>query len=120
MTHRISPPYTPKQNGIAERANRTIMEVARCMVADAQLDTSFWGFAVPTAAHIHDRLPSRAHVDLSPLEHWTERVPSIGHLRVFGSVAHTLVPAEKRSKLDPRSVKSILVGDDEDAGSKVY
>jgi len=120
ITPSISPPSTPKQNGIAERANQTIMEAARCMVADAQLDKSFWGFAVATAAHIHNRLPSRAHGDLSPLEHWTGRVPSIGHLRVFGSVAHTLVPGAKRSKLDPRSVKCILVGYDQDAGSNVY
>jgi len=120
ITHIISPPYTPKQNGIAERGNRMIMEAARCMVADGQLDKSFWGLAVATAAHIQNRLPSRARGHLSPLEHWTGRVPSIVHLRAFGSVAHTLVPAEKRSKLDLRSVQCILVGYNENAGSKVY
>jgi len=56
IAHRISPPYTPKNNGLAERANRTLMELARCMIADAELDKAFWGFAVTTAAHIHNRL----------------------------------------------------------------
>jgi len=39
---------------------------------------------------------------------------------VFGSVTYTLIPAEKRRKLDPKSAKCILLGYDEDAGSKVY
>jgi len=54
----ISPPYTPSHNGLAKRANRRLMESARCMLHEAGLDKQFWGFAVTTAAHIHNRLPS--------------------------------------------------------------
>ena len=120
ISHSVSPPYTPKHNGLAERANRTLMESARCMMADASLEKSFWGFAVATAAHIHNRLPSRSPQNESPLEFWTAKPPSIGHLRTFGSATYTLIAPEKRKKLDPRSQKCILLGYDEEAGTKVY
>ena len=79
-----TPPYTPAQNGMAERANRTIMESERCMLADAQLGNAFWGYAVLAATHILNRMPSRAHEGRSPIEVWTGAKPSIAHLRVFG------------------------------------
>ena len=120
MAYRISPPYTPRNNGLAERANRTLMESARCMIADGQIDKAFWGFAVATAAHIHNRIPSRSYGDISPLQHWTGKPPSIGYLRVFGSVTYTLIPAEKGRKLDPKSAKCTLLGYDEEAESNVY
>lgn len=110
IQHIISPSYSPQQNGLAERMNRTIMESARCILEDAKLDKGFWGYAVLTAAHIHNRLPSRSHDNLTPLEHWTGNAPGIGHLRVFGSTAWAHIPKETRQKLDPKSVKCVLVG----------
>ena len=115
----ISPPYTPSQNGLAERMNRTLMEHARCLLEDAKLDKGFWGYAVLTAAHIHNRLPSRSHNDISPMEHWTGKIPGVGHLRVFGATAWVHIPKERRQKLDPKSIKCILVGYEEDPGSRV-
>ena len=120
IVHSVSPPYSPKQNGLAERANRTLMEGARCMIEDSRLTKPFRGYAVTTAAHIHNRLPSRSHEDKSPLEHWTGETPSIGHLRVFGSVTYMHIPGETRKKLDPRSRKCILVGYDESSSRKAY
>jgi len=70
------------------------------MIEEAGVDRSFWGFAVATAAHIHNRLPSRSHMDVAPLQHWTGHQPSLGHLRIFGSTAYTLVPEARRQKLD--------------------
>ena len=61
IAHAVSPPYTPNQNKTAERANQTLMEGARYMLADAKLKKPFWGFAVANAAHIHNQLPSRSH-----------------------------------------------------------
>ena len=66
IEHRISPPYSPAQNGLAERMNKTIMDNARCMLEDSKLRNSFWGLAVLTAADIHNRIPSRSHEDMSP------------------------------------------------------
>jgi len=120
IVHSVSPPYSPKQNGLAERANRTLMEGARCMIEDSQLTKPFWGYAVTTAAHIQNRLPSRSHEDKSPLEHWTGETPSIGHLRVFGSVTYMHIPGETRKKLDPQSRKCILVGYDESSSRTAY
>jgi len=73
IQHIVSPPYTPSQNGLAERMNRTIMENARCIQEDSHLGKGFRGYAVLTAAHIHNRLPSRSHSNISPREHWTSK-----------------------------------------------
>ena len=62
IQHIVSPPYTPTLNGLAERVNRTIMESARCLLLDLQSTHQLWGYAVLTAAHIHNRLPSRATI----------------------------------------------------------
>ena len=120
IQHRISPPYSPAQNGRAERANRTIMENARCILEDSKLGKEFWGQAVLTAAHIHNHLPSHSHNDMAPLEYWTGKVPGVGHLRIFGSRTWVHVPKERRQKLDAKSVQCILVGYEENAGSRVY
>jgi len=120
IQHIVSPPYTPSQNGLAERTNRTIMENARCILEDSKLGKEFWGYAVLNATHIYNRLPSRSHNDISPLEHWTGKIAEIGHLRIFGSTTSMHVPSKKRQKLDPKSVRCVLVGYEEDAGSRVY
>jgi len=120
IQHQISPPYSPAQNGRAERANRTIMENARCILEDSKLGNEFWGQAVLTAAHVHNHIPSRSHNDMAPLEYWNGKPPGIGHLRIFGSTTWVHIPKEKRQKLDPKSIKCILIRYEENAGSKVY
>jgi len=120
IRHIVSPPYSPAQNGLSERMNHTIMEGARCLLEDAKISKEFWGHAVLTAAHIHNRLPSTSQRGISPIEHWTGKAPSIRHLRIWGSTTWVHIPKERRRKLDPKSVKGILVGYEEDAGTKVY
>jgi len=120
IQHIVSPLCTPSQNGLAERINRTIMDSARCILEDSKLGNIFWGHAVLTSVHIHNRLPSQSHQDISPREHWTGMEPGIRHLRVFGSTAWVYTPKERRQKLDPKSVRSIFVRYEEVAGSKVY
>jgi len=120
IQHIVSPPYTPSQNGLAERMKRTIMENARCILEDSGLGKEFWGYAVLTSAHIHNRLLSHSHNNISPIEHWTGKLPEIGHLDIFGATTWVHVPSEKRQKLDPKSVRCVFVGYEEDAGTRVY
>ena len=120
IVKQTTPPYTPAQNGIAERANSTIMESARCMLADAQLGNEFWAYAVSATTHTLNRMPSRAHKGWSTIEILTGAKPSIAYIRVFGCPMHVLVPAETRGKLDPKSVTCMFVVYTEDQGMRVY
>ena len=58
--HEITDPHTPKQNGVAERLNRTIIEKARAMVAHAGLHKKYWAEGVNTALYIYNRVASSA------------------------------------------------------------
>jgi len=100
--------------------NRTVVESARCMLEDSKLQKEFWGPAIVTAGHIHNRLPSRSPDDISPIQHWTGQVPGIGHLPVFGSTTWVHVAKDKRQKLDSTSFKCLLSGFEEESGSKIY
>ena len=115
-----TPPYTPAQNGIAERANRTLTEAARCMLQDAGLGNEYWGYAILAATHIINRMPSRVHGNKSPYEIWTGNIPSVAHFRVFGCPAHVLIPAENRRKLDSKSAHCTFLGYAENQGTRVY
>lgn len=120
ITHKMTTPYTPEHNGVAERANRTIMEMVRCMLFDAGLGKEFWGYAALTAVHIINRLPGSTHNNKTPFEIWFSIPPSIGHLRVFGCKAYRHVPTATRRKLDPRTQKCRLIGYQEESGSRAY
>jgi transposase InsO family protein len=51
-------PYTPQQNGVVERRNRTVVEMARCLLKSKKMVGEFWGEVVSTAVHILNRAPS--------------------------------------------------------------
>ena len=107
-------PYTPQENGAAERLNRTIMEKAWCMLSNAGLGKEFWAEACNTAVYLINRSPSsRLNFEI-PEEEWQGRRISYSHLKVFGCQAFAHVPKEKRSKLDPKSEPCIFVGYGED------
>ena len=101
-------PYTPEQTGVAERVNRTILEIAKSMLSFEKLDKSFWAEAVRTAVYIRNRiLPSNDSV--TPYEKWFGTKPDVSNLRIFGCRAMVHVPKEKRKKLDAKSKNCLLV-----------
>jgi transposase InsO family protein len=107
--------YTPEQNGVAERLNRTLLNSVRAMLHDSQLDGTFWDEALLTAAYIHNRVPTRALNGKTPHEAWSGRKPRVLHLRVFGSLAFAHVPKKGRSKLASRATRCVLLGYQPDA-----
>jgi hypothetical protein len=110
ISRQQTPPYTPQHNGVAERANRTIVESARSMLHSANLPYSFWGEAVVTAAYLCNRSPTRTLIGITPYECWYGEKPSLAHLRVFGCIAYAHIPKERRTKLDSKSIKCLFVG----------
>lgn len=105
----FSTPYSPQQNGVAERKNRSLSEMANCLLLDAGLEKRFWGEAIRTATYLQNRLPSRS-VKQTPYELWWGCKPDLGHLRVFGSEAYVHVPSVKRIKMDSKARKLTFVG----------
>ncbi|KAJ0556958.1 putative RNA-directed DNA polymerase [Helianthus annuus] len=106
----LTAPYTPEQNGVAERKNRTIVEMARCMLKAKGLSKQFWGEAVATAVYLLNLSPTKAVEGKVPFEAWHGYKPSVSHLRVFGCVVYGLKPSQQRKKLDTKSNKCIFVG----------
>ena len=99
--HEMTNPYTPQENGISERMNCTLIEMARAMLSDAGLPNAYWGHAILYATHILNHVPTRTlDEDLTPHEAFTGNKPSVTHLRIFGCKVHVHVPDAKRRKLD--------------------
>ncbi|KAL2233631.1 UNVERIFIED_CONTAM: Retrovirus-related Pol polyprotein from transposon TNT 1-94 [Sesamum indicum] len=100
-------PYTPQQNGIAERMNRTLLDKVRCLLISSGLPKSFWGEAVLTAAHLINMSPSVPLLGKTPDFMWNGRIPDLSALRVFGCAAFVLQDSDK---LDPKSLKCVFIG----------
>ena len=104
-------PYTPEQNGVAERLNRTLMQMVRAMQLWAGLPREFWGEALMVANYLRNRLPTNTHGGkMTPYEAWYGRRPDLGHLRTYGCLVHARIPSERRDKMDVVSFQRVFVG----------
>ncbi len=96
IRHEVTAPYYPEQNGVAERMNRTLQELAWSMLKQAKLANSFWAEAVSTAAYIQNRMPTTAiKENTTPFERWYGRRPEVSHFRMFGCIVYAHVPDQK-------------------------
>ncbi|BBN70319.1 multidrug resistance-associated protein 9 [Prunus dulcis] len=102
--------YSPQQNGVAERKNRTVVEMAKSMLHEKSIPYEFWAEAVNTAVYLLNRCPTKSLNKVTPFEAYTGRKPGIAHLKIFGSPCHVLIPSALRHKLEENSHKCILVG----------
>ena len=67
ISRQLTTAYTPQQNGVAERKNRIVMNLVRCILADKQVPKVFWPEAVRWCVHVLNRSPTQA------LQHLTDR-----------------------------------------------
>ena len=110
MIIETSAPYSPSQNGVAERFNQMLLELARATLISKDLPTFLWDEAVAHAAYLQNRAPTRALSGKTPYEAWHGTKPNVSHLQEFGLDVWVLDESKDRSKLDPKSKKMTLMG----------
>ncbi|UYV79484.1 hypothetical protein LAZ67_17002840 [Cordylochernes scorpioides] len=111
IVHERTMVYTPEQNGVAERMNRTLLNLVRSTVNSCNLPTASWAELTNTAAYLRNRVTNRHNEEKTPFELWFGKRPALQHLRAIGCETFVHVPKQRRnSKLQPRATKGILVG----------
>ncbi|KAK1693803.1 hypothetical protein QYE76_010500 [Lolium multiflorum] len=110
IRHQYSAAYTPQQNGVAERKNRTLMDMARSMMAEYKSRYNFWAEAISTACHSSNRLYLRKGLNKTPYEILTGNKPNISYFKVFGCKCFYKIKGVRLSKFAPKALEGIFVG----------
>jgi peptidyl-tRNA hydrolase len=109
----LSAPYEQWQNGMAERAIKTVWQGSEAMRKAASAPARYWPHSLLAFVHARNRLPTSASPK-SPFERWWDiQVPlerRIQHLRTWGSRCFLLVPKECRRKLDDLARECLFLG----------
>ncbi|KAJ3676254.1 hypothetical protein LUZ60_003666 [Juncus effusus] len=109
----LTAPYSPQQNGVAKRKNRTILDMVRSMLKSKDMPKEFWAEAVQCAVYVQNRCPHAMLGEKTPQETWSGQKPTVSHFKVFGSVAYAHIPDQRMTKLDDKSKKFVFIGYDD-------
>jgi len=101
--------YTPEQNGVTERYNRTLGERVTAVLADSNLPRKRWGEAALAVTYVANRTPSRGETK-TPHELFFGKKPDVGHLRAFGCRVWAHVPHQVRRKMGDRAKPGTFMG----------
>jgi hypothetical protein len=112
IKHEFSSPYTPQQNGVVERKNRTLLDMARTMLDEYKTPDRFWAEAINTACYSINRLYLHRIIKKTSYEFLTSKKPNVSYFRVFGSKCFILVKRGRKSKFAPKAVEGFLLGYD--------
>ncbi|KAK0585817.1 hypothetical protein LWI29_034389 [Acer saccharum] len=115
IVHQSSCVYTPQQNGVVERKNRHLLEMARSIMFTTNVPKYFWGKAVLTATYLINRMPSRVLKFQTPCQAILHSYPdtqiiSSLPLKVFGCTTFVHIHQHHSSKLDPKAIKCLFLG----------
>ena len=113
-------PFSPPQNGVAERSNRTLVELVRAMIKAQNLPEFLWEPAIKHAAYLRNRSHSKS-VPKTPYEIWNKRKPNVSHLCEFGAPVWVLLQGQNEArKILPKSKRRAYVGYDDGSKSVLY
>jgi len=119
ISQNFSCPRTPQQNGVVERKNRVLEELARTMINEMKLPKYFWADGINTTCHVLNRVIIRPTLDKTPYELLKGRKPNLSHLRVFGCKCFVLNNGkDKLDKFDAKADDGIFLG--YSSNSKAY
>lgn len=105
------PAYVHELNGTAERFNRSIMDMARCLLSEAQVHKCYWPEIICAAAYLKNRTLANTIERKTHYEIFFKKKPDVKHLRVYGSRVFVRKPEQKRSsKWDKKADMGILLG----------
>nr|GFA97334.1 zinc finger, CCHC-type [Tanacetum cinerariifolium] len=110
VSGKLTTPYSPQQNKVVERRNRTVLSTKRIMMKAMKLPLNFWAEAVRHAIYILNRVPTRALEDKTPYEALYNRKTNLENLRIFGCTAYATITIPHLKKLDYRSIPMIYFG----------
>uniref|UniRef100_A0A2N9GGL3 Integrase catalytic domain-containing protein n=1 Tax=Fagus sylvatica TaxID=28930 RepID=A0A2N9GGL3_FAGSY len=110
IIHQLSCPHTPQQNGTAERKHRHLIQCALALLSESKLPISYWSYAVSTAAHLINRLPTPNLKQKTPWELLFHKPPDIQYLRTFGCQCFPLLTPYTAHKLHPKTISCVFLG----------
>jgi transposase InsO family protein len=110
IKHEFSSPYTPQQNGVVERKNITLLDMARTMLDEYKTPDRFWAEAINTACYSINRLYLHRILKKTSYELVTGKKPNVSYFRVFGSKCFILIKRGRSSKFAPKAVEGFLLG----------
>ncbi|KYN01988.1 Copia protein [Cyphomyrmex costatus] len=91
------PAYVHELNDTAERFNRTIMDMARCLLTEAQVGKQYWPEIICAASYLKNRTLANTIERKTPYEIFFRKRPNVEHLRLYGSRVFIRWPEQKRS-----------------------
>lgn len=109
IVHESSCPYTPQQNGVAERKHRHILEVSRVLRFHGHIPIRFWGECVLTAVYLINRLPTAVLKGHTPYEAFHKVKAKLDHLKTLGCFCYA-TRMLKADKFSPRADACIFLG----------
>jgi hypothetical protein len=118
VKHEFSAPYTPQQNGVVERNNRMLIDMAMTMLGEYKTPERFWSDAVNTAFHAINRLYLHRLLKKTTYELLTDNKPNVSYFHVFGRKCYILVKKGRHSKFAPKAIEGFLPG--YDTNTKAY
>nr|GEU62440.1 zinc finger, CCHC-type [Tanacetum cinerariifolium] len=107
IIHETTAPYTPQENGVAERKNRALKEMVNSMLSYSGLSEGFWGEAMLTACYLLNRVPNKRN-KTTPYELWYKKRPNLAFLRVSGCRAVVRLPDLKRKTLGEKELRDAI------------
>jgi transposase InsO family protein len=110
IKHQFSAKYTPQSNGLVERKNRSLIDMARSMLNEYNVSHSFWAEAINTACFYSNRLYYHKFLEKTPYEILNARKPNIAYFRVFGCKCYILKKGTRLSKFEKKCDEGFLLG----------
>jgi hypothetical protein len=109
ILHQLSCPHTPQQNGVAKRKHRHLIQCALALLSESHLPISYWSYAISTATHLINRLPTPNLHHNTPYETLFHTQPDLTHLKSFGRQCFPLLTPYRTHKLHPKTIPCVFL-----------